>query len=201
MALAVLITALVGAFYQPKVKSSAQSQKGNSQNQSAVSSQVPQPTFDTSSWSSYRDTNYNFSLKYPSVLTPKAENHEPYGEQILFNQAKDGTPKLVITVYSYILGGMIDQDFDKIYNLTAGDSIEINNKVIGHQKLTKINNRMINGFEAFDYKRNSLPINPDNPEVGVGVYVNLGQYILLLEAGEGDRAVIDSVVSTVASQK
>ncbi|OGD91692.1 hypothetical protein A3D81_01440 [Candidatus Curtissbacteria bacterium RIFCSPHIGHO2_02_FULL_40_17] len=122
------------------------------------------------------------------------------GDEATFFEIKEGkeAPRFLVRAYHAELGSTIGQDFSEFYNMADNSSKDISNLVVGNQRYTKLKNKSINNFKAFDYKRNSLPIDETNPEVGIGTYVEFGPSIVIFEAGEEDRKLLDTISSTVA---
>lgn len=175
------------------------------QNPVQAPTQIPQTSFSpapadkTSNWKTYINNKYQFSISYPENLSVKEEPHDFLGSQIYFLDEKEATPsgiKVSAIVYDKALGKTIDQDFDTLYALLPSTSKTITNSVVGSNKLTKVQNRTVGGKLAFDYIRNSLPIDTVNPEVGVGTYIDLSTSILILEAAEADRSLLDQMLGT-----
>lgn len=160
---------------------------------------LPSSEFNTANWKPYSNPKYNYSFKYPAKLTPKQLSQSPLGEQVVFYENIESMPKFTATLYIAGAAYTIGMDFDQLYNLEPNSSTEIDNKVVGHFKLTNNKRTKINGLEAFEYKRDSLPVNPSNPEVGVGLFISVGNFILILEAAEDDMEIIKQIASTVAS--
>lgn len=170
---------------------------------------APTPTPNpTANWKTYTNTKHRFSFSYPQNLRSREEDHDYLGMQIYLEEDKKSTPsstQAVLIVYNKQLGKTIDQDFDELYQLPTSASKTITNSVVGNIKLTKVGNRVVNGKKAFDYIRNSLPINPRNPEVGVGTYIDtenytvlelIGNYIIIIESSEENRFLLDQILST-----
>lgn len=186
--LTVLIAA--GAYFIFKSNSSSPSpetQKLPPQEDRVVIKETPTAQFDTSLWATYTDDKYKFSFKHPSQLQTEIKIQPAIGRQILFNESA-GNTKISALVYVTALGSKIGRDFDNLYEANDNSPVDINDETIGSQKLTKVTNRVLGGYQAFDYTTNSGS--------KVGTYIKIGQYVLVLEAKETDRALLDTVLST-----
>ncbi len=163
----------------------------------------PTPTPDpTASWKTYVDDIFKFSLKYPKNFELQQSPEEPMGHEFNLYEIPKGNPSIIRAnakiyreIYTVFLPSYIT--FENMYASPSGSVFIFSNDVFGNQKITKNKNRFTQNKKTFGYIRNSLPIDPANPEIGAGYYIELQPgIVMILETSGKDKMLLDQILST-----
>lgn len=96
----------------------------------------------------------------------------------------------MMTIPNY-LAKAIGQDFNEYYNMNDNSSktITLQEK---SQEITKVKNRTINDQRAFEFR--STDPSGENTNVTIGVYIEMGDKILIVSTQESNRAELEKML-------
>ncbi len=156
------------------------------------------------SWNIYKNTTFNFSMEYPSDLKALEKSHGMGVADISFksptNSYTQGAADYQILIYPKIIGGLIGQDFDKLYALVSPSTQRMTSESSVPQQFTKISNMTISGLRAFNFRTTSDPPDP-YAEAEVGVYIEIEGGTLIISTKESNAAILDQMISTFKYSK
>lgn len=148
-----------GAYYIGTLKNKPQTQNP------VIISQTPQPTAisqtipissptstnETTSWKTYTNTKYGFSLKYPSELSISSDESQlKDGTFVQFSQASWGIPRMTISIVS---------DSERVQGNLADLNTILSTKKLGDYTYSLISTQDINGQFLYSFSEdwNSNP--------------------------------------------
>lgn len=150
-------------------------------------------------WNTYHNSEGKFSVLYPAELQVR-ETAQGFGvSSIEFRNAVNSAvpAEYQVLVFPKILGKTIGQDFDKSYAAGSGTVSVIQNPNGGsQQKMTKLQNRTVNGQRAFDFQSVTEPADP-NTTAEVGTYVELGNNIAVFSTAQSRRGTLDNMLASL----
>jgi hypothetical protein len=147
------------------------------------------------SWKTYQNASYKFSINYPGNDTYQENNHGLGVIDVVFFDTTQGSsadsPDYQFLLFPKSIGSLIGQDFDALFNLPnpSAQILKINNT---SQQFTKLQNTTINGLRAFTFQSTSYPPVADE-EPQVGDYIEMGDNILTISAGQSNQATLNSM--------
>jgi hypothetical protein len=153
-------------------------------------------------WKTYKDPTNGISFSYPGDLKLKASSYQFGVSNVEMRSADNTDPNnsadYQLLVLPKTLAMAAGQDFDSYYNApnntTKPVTSPLSNKKT-QQNFTKIDNRIISGHQAFDYR--SSPQNASaNSEAEVGVFIEDGNNLILISAGESSKDELDQILQT-----
>ncbi len=164
---------------------------------------LKEPITNNQNWKTYNNTTLNFSLSYPSYLTIK-ENEYGFGvADISFSTTanadpQNSNPDYQILIYPDTISKLIGHDFNTLYALPANTTERMTSKTTKPQLYTKIKNKTINGYQAFDFETSDDPPDPYiQPETGT--YIKFENNSTLISTGQNNRKTLDQILSTFKS--
>lgn len=152
----------------------------------------------TPTTNTYKNDNYNFSMPIEKELKVNESSHG-FGVTSVEMRYPDTTeeyaPDVQMLIFPKALGAAIGQDFGKTYAAPDNSIQEVKNPSGGDsQSFTKIKNRTVNNLRAFEFRSNPSPEDP-NVEAEIGVYIELGTDILILNTAESNRAKLEEMLA------
>ncbi len=166
---------------------------------SPVIGQQPGTTNSKAPWRLYQNSTYNFSLSFPSTLTPK-ESEYGMGVSNIELRSADNTdpqygPDFQFLIFPKTLGALIGQDFDAYYAMTNNTTKIITDQQGASQSFTKIRNRTISGLRAIDFTTvSSPPAANEQPEIGN--YIEIGSSVFIISTAESNKATLESILAS-----
>lgn len=160
-----------------------------------------QPPMQPSNWKTYDNSSFNFSLSYPSELTPQEKSHGLGVTDISFSNPNSNPQyavKYQILIYPANMGKLIGQDFNQFYALPPQSTQLMTSDSSTPQQFTKIGNITINGMAAFNFRTTSDPPDPTQ-EAEIGTYIKFGKNTLIISTGESNQTALNYMLSTFKS--
>lgn len=144
---------------------------------------------------SYTNNESKFSLQYPEELQAK-ENNVGMGVSTVELRSEENLDEdyvadiQMLTMPKY-LAKAVGQDFDEYYNMSDNTSKTITAEDQS-RVITKVKNRTINNQRAFEFK--STDGASDADDVTIGVYIEIGDKMLIISTQEDNRAELEKML-------
>lgn len=152
-------------------------------------------------WKTYKNSEINFSLNYPSNLSVHENSHGLGIVDISFispdNTDSANSPDYQILIYPKTVGKLIGQDFDQLYTLPAPSTqrMTMGGQENTPQQFTKFENLTIDGLRAFKFMTTSDPPDP-NVEAELGDYIEINDSTFIISTNESNRDILNHMLST-----
>ena len=166
---------------------------------------VPVPTL-TENWSTYKNSALNFSIEYPTGLKVN-ENLQSFGVGNIVinspdNNNSQNNPDYEILIYPSAIGKLIGQDFEVLYALPAPSTerLTMGNTRNKPRQFTKLANRIISGYKAFNYSTTDDPPDP-SLQTEIGTYIEIGDSTLIISTSEYNQAILDHMLSSLKTSQ
>jgi hypothetical protein len=151
------------------------------------------------SWRLYQNSSYNFSLSFPSYLTPKEAEYGMGVSSIELRSVDNTDPKygpdFQFLIFPKTLGSLIGQDFDAYYAMANNATKLIKDQQGASQSFTKIRNRTVSGLRAIDFTTISSPP-AANEQLEVGSYIEIGNSVFIISTAESNKATLESMLAS-----
>lgn len=145
-------------------------------------------------WKSYTNETYKYSYKYPSGLDM---NRDGNFEDIIANQT-DSVSGEITAIKAHITINDPDFDYSRMRLVDNNSTI----KHIGNITIYKVKNRSINGYDAVEYKYETVvPELNTKKATSFGTLVNMKEYILNISSWDEDLSVYNAILSTLKKTK